>query len=162
MLNRIKLLLLMLLLAAPLLVSTGMYTLQAGIPETKVAKGELLPDLAPLQDWPLDWQASDEWWLVWVAEADCQQACKQQADRLWRMHRALGREADRVYRLRIGGQQELPGEKALPWLAPVPEWANVGDTWLVDPQGQVVLAYDRQTPVAAIHKDLMRLLRVNR
>ncbi|MBE0507842.1 MAG: hypothetical protein IBX50_14210 [Marinospirillum sp.] len=162
MLNRVKLLLLMLLLAAPLLISTGMYTLQAGIPEARVAKGELLPELEPLQEWPLAWQATGEWWLVWVAEADCNQRCEAQADELWRMHRALGREADRVYRLRAGGSSELPGEKALPWLDVAPPWAVAGNTWLVDPEGRVVLAYDLNTPAAEIHRDLTRLLRINR
>lgn len=168
--NRIKLMLLMLLLAAPMLVSGSMYALQMGIPEKQMARGELLPDLQPLQQWSLDWQASGEWWLVWVADTPCQTSCQQLADQWWRVHRALGREADRVYRLRVDtatdeGQQAkeaLPGERIAYWQGDVPDWVAPGQAWLVDPEGRVVLAYTADTPAADLHRDLMRLLRVNR
>ncbi|SFX30575.1 hypothetical protein [Marinospirillum alkaliphilum] len=168
--NRIKLVLLMLLLAAPMLVSGSMYALQLGIPEKQVARGALLPDLQPLQQWPLDWQASGEWWLVWIADAPCQATCQQLADQWWRVHRALGREADRVYRLRIEMAvnesrpltEALPGERVVHWQGNAPDWAAPGQTWLVDPEGRVVLAYDADAPAADLHRDLMRLLRVNR
>lgn len=162
--NRIKLALLMLLLGLPVLVSAGMHALKVGIPERQVAHGELLPDLQSLSHWPLDWQATGDWWLVWVAEEPCLAACQQLADRWWRVHRALGREADRVYRLRAGGGEAaaLPGEQVVDWKQPRPDWAEPGRTWLVDPEGRVVLAYDADTPPGDLHRDLMRLLRVNR
>lgn len=161
--NRIKLALLMLLLALPVLVSGSMHAFRVGIPEQQVARGELLPGLPPLMEWPLDWQPSGEWWLVWVADDPCLADCQQLADRWWRVHRALGREADRVYRLRAGdvAGAALPGERVMDWQQSRPDWAAPGQTWLVDPEGRVVLAYDASTPSRDLHRDLMRLLRIN-
>ncbi|MDR9467017.1 hypothetical protein [Marinospirillum sp.] len=159
--NRIKLLLLMLLMAAPVMASWGMHFFQVGIPEERTARGDLLPDLPPLQEWPLAWQADGHWWLVMAATPDCGKPCSEQADKLWRIHRALGREADRVYRLRAGGEDALPGEEAQAWQATPPWTMSGGDTWIVDPQGKVVLAYDADAPPEDVHRDLMRLLRVN-
>lgn len=159
--NRIKLLLLMLLMGAPVMASWGMHLFQVGIPEERTARGELLPDLPPLQEWPLAWEADGRWWLVMASTPECGEPCAKQADKLWRIHRALGREAARVYRLRAGGQDALPGEQALVWQQEPPWSMAGGDTWIVDPQGRVVLSYSVDAPPEDVHRDLMRLLRVN-
>ncbi|NOG31915.1 hypothetical protein HLB35_09350 [Halomonas sp. TBZ9] len=66
-----------------------------------------------MNQWPLEWQASNERWsLVWSAPQACAAECQAQADQWWRMHRALGRKAIRVERLRLSEQQQkvLPGK----------------------------------------------------
>lgn len=159
--NRIKLVLLMLLMAAPVMASWSMHLLQVGIPEEKTARGELLPEIQPLSEWSLDWQADGRWWLVMAADPACVDRCEQQADKLWRVHRALGREAERVYRLRAGAEESLPGEMAKSWQGPPPEGVEPGHAWIADPQGRVVLAYQADVDPGDIHRDLMRLLRIN-
>ncbi|SFC40153.1 hypothetical protein SAMN05660443_2527 [Marinospirillum celere] len=159
--NRIKLLLLMILMAAPVMASWSMHLFKVGIPEQQTAKGDLLPELPPLAEWPLDWQADGRWWLVMAADQECAAVCDQQADKLWRIHRALGREAERVFRLRAGGDDALPGEVAEAWTGLPPEGVEPGKAWIVDPQGQVVLAYQADVEPGDIHRDLMRLLRIN-
>lgn len=63
---------------------------------------------------------------------DCGANCVQQQDELWRLHRALGREATRLKRLRVGGDDAtLPGETVTVWQS-VPSWSIAHSVWLFD------------------------------
>ncbi|QEA39890.1 hypothetical protein FGL86_12980 [Pistricoccus aurantiacus] len=159
--QRLKLMVLIAVFFLPLLGAWGMLHWQAGIPAGRTAHGQLMPPVPPLSEWPLadklpisDGQA---WWLVFDCEADC----KKRADQWWRMHRALGRQADRVTRLRIGGNAEaLPGGNTTRWSA-LPDWRDSSVLWILDPQGRVVLAYPESIEPAAVLEDMEQLLKVN-
>lgn len=159
--QRFKLLALIAIFAVPVIAAWVMVQWRVGIPEQRTAHGELAPDVPSLAQWPLEqWQgALDEG--DWVLAFDCSVACDEGADRWWRLHRALGREAPRVTRLRIGGEAELlPGEVAAQWQH-VPDWHSPGRVWVLDPRGQAVLTYHREVEQRDVMDDLSHLLRMN-
>jgi len=162
--QRIKLLALMALFAVPLLVAWGMVQWRVGIPEQRTAHGELAPKVPYLAEWPLVGPGDAINDGDWVLAFDCTQACDQVADRWWRMHRALGREAPRVTRLRITAPGEsgdlLAGEVAAEW-NDIPAWQSPGQVWLADPRGEVVLSYTREVELRDVMSDLSHLLRMN-
>lgn len=161
--KRLQLILLILILGAPMPVAWAMLHWQIGIPDTHVARGELDHQLPPLSAWPLDWQNSERWSLAWSAPDQCKADCQAQADQWWRMHRALGRDAIRVQRLRLTGEEQavLPGESRLLWQEPRPSWVEDFNVWLVDPQGIVVTRYPAFAEMDDVYKDLERLLKRN-
>lgn len=159
--QRFKLMALIVIFAAPVIVAWVMVQWRIGIPEQRTAHGELAPDIPHLAEWPLaepyDALGEGDWLLVF----DCSDACAEEADRWWRMHRALGRQAPRVTRLRIGGETDLlPGEVGNRWQA-VPAWQSPGQAWLVDPEGKVVLTYGQEVEIRDVKDDLSHLLRMN-
>lgn len=158
--QRLKLLALIAIFAAPMVVAWGMVEWRVGIPEERTAHGELDPDIPALAQWPLTESASlddDDWLLAY----DCSDDCERLADQWWRLHRALGREAPRVSRLRVGGEGEpLPGESAVQW-ASVPQWQTPGRLWVLDPQGRAVLGYSAQVDPNDVLDDVERLLSMN-
>ena len=162
--QRIKLLALIALFAVPLLVAWGMVQWRVGIPEQRTAHGELAPSVPNLSEWPLVERGEAVDSGDWVLAFDCTQACAEEADRWWRMHRALGREAPRVTRLRIGALGEtaeaLPGETMAQWRE-TPGWQSPGRVWVADPQGQVVLTYAREVELRDVMDDLSHLLSLN-
>src|SRR5699024_2108648 len=102
--SRLKLLLLFACFLLPIIVAWMMVHWRLGIPEGRTAHGELRPEVPALSEWPLRRavDGSDEpggyandgvndWLLVF----DCAAPCDARADRWWRVHRALGRDADR-------------------------------------------------------------------
>ena len=162
--QRLKLVALMALFAIPLLVAWGMVQWRVGIPEQRTAHGELAPRLPYLAEWPLlgPHDAIDDG--DWILAFDCTRACDQVADRWWRLHRALGREAPRVTRLRITapGQagESLAGEVIAEWRE-VPAWQSPGRVWVADPRGEVVLSYAGEVELRDVMSDLSHLLRMN-
>lgn len=159
--QQIKLLALIALFAGPLVTAWAMVEWRVGVPADRAAHGKLMPSVPPLDDWPLAEPrpalASQNWRLAYACQAECSEA----ADRWWRLHRALGREAARLTRLRLGGQQAaLPGEVVGHWQEQ-PAWSNTGSLWLTDPQGRVVLSYGQDQEAAEVLEDIRHLLRVN-
>lgn len=164
--QRFKLLALIAIFALPVIAAWVMVQWRIGIPEQRTAHGELAPDVPQLAQWPLVELTDSLDEGDWVLAFDCSVACAENADRWWRLHRALGREAPRVTRLRIGGAGEtlpgelLPGEIGAQWLD-VPDWQAPGQVWLLDPRGQVVLTYGREVGERDVMDDLSHLLRMN-
>jgi len=157
--SRLKLLALMAIFAAPMMVAWGMVEWRLGIPDARTAHGELAPDVPLLAQWPLVTQppVDDDWVLAF----DCSWQCARLADQWWRLHRALGREAPRVSRLRIGGEgRVLPGEHLVQWRTQ-PAWQSPGRLWVLDPRGQAVLAYAPEVEPRQVLDDVSRLLRMN-
>ncbi|SDK95503.1 hypothetical protein SAMN05661010_00594 [Modicisalibacter muralis] len=160
--QRLKLLALIALFAGPMLVAWIMVEWRVGIPDERVAHGELMPSLPPLAQWPLEKPnpvvESDDWVLAYACDGD---DCEVVADRWWRLHRALGKDATRVIRLRLGAREApLPGEVAGPWLQR-PDWSDEGELWFIDPEGRVVLAYEAGQKADGVLDDVKRLLKMN-
>lgn len=159
--QRLKLLALIALFAGPMMAAWAMVEWRIGIPDEQVAHGQLMPPVPGLPEWPLvdprPSSASRDWVLAYACEAQCNAA----ADRWWRMHRALGREAPRLTRLRLGGEgAALPGEVVGKWRQR-PAWSDDDALWLIDPQGRVVLSYRQHQEAAEVLEDIQRLLRMN-
>jgi hypothetical protein len=158
---RAKLLALLALFALPVLVAWIMVTWRVGIPEQRTAHGELSPDIPSLAAWPLAGEPAPGLTGDWVLAFDCAERCEALADQWWRLHRALGREAPRVTRLRVGGEAEaLPGEAVDQW-AEVPAWRHADWLWVLDPQGRPVLGYGPEVEARDVLDDVNRLLRMN-
>ncbi|MEC9483601.1 MAG: hypothetical protein UMU75_09820 [Halomonas sp.] len=160
-LQRLKLMALITLFLAPLAVAWSMLEWRVGIPSERVAHGRLMPSLPTLDAWPLAEPRPLLASLDWVLAYDCRFDCPLVADRWWRLHRALGREAPRLTRLRLGGQDApLPGEVVGQWQI-APAWTRQESLWVIDPAGQVVLSYRPHHDANEVLEDLRRLLRMN-
>lgn len=159
--SRLKVLALLSLFALPLLVAWAMVTWRVGIPEQRTAHGDLAPDLPALAAWPLEGEHAAGLGGDWVLAFDCGDQCAALADQWWRLHRALGREAPRVSRLRVGGEASaLPGEAVAHWTEH-PAWHAPDHLWVLDPRGVPVLAYGPEVSARDVLDDLNRLLRMN-
>ncbi|EPC04318.1 hypothetical protein L861_03080 [Litchfieldella anticariensis FP35 = DSM 16096] len=159
--QRFKLLALMAVFAMPLLIAWVMVEWRVGIPEQRTAHGELEPNIPPLLEWPLREPRPEHEEGDWILAFDCSTACEERADRWWRLHRALGREAPRLTRLRIGAANgPLPGEILGQW-DEVPTWQRDGQLWLLDPRGEVVLGYTGDVDPGKVLDDINHLLRIN-
>ncbi|MDN3526504.1 hypothetical protein QWY79_14630 [Halomonas sabkhae] len=159
--GRFKLLALFAIFAMPMAMAWAMVEWRLWIPDERTAHGRLQADLPMMSDWPLsgtDQQGPDDWLMVF----DCRAPCDAEADRWWRVHRALGRDAHRVSRLRIGGAPgaSLPGENVVGWQAR-PDWAQPGNLWLLDPEGRPVLSYGTEVETSHVLEDIERLLELN-
>lgn len=158
--QRLKLMLIFAIFSAPMIAAWGMVELRIGIPERHTAHGDVDLTLPMLDEWPLTTVAEnneDEWILAF----DCTQKCQARQDELWRLHRALGREAPRLKRLRIGGSPELlPGEMASEWQR-LPTWHKENSVWLLDPLGRPALAFDQNVATKYVLDDIQHLFKVN-
>ncbi|TVU73689.1 hypothetical protein [Cobetia crustatorum] len=193
--QRLKLVALLGLLFAPLPLAWAMLNAQVGIPDGRVANGALLPAVAPLPEWSLRYigeeqdaslvetgmppqiaRGADEerFWLSWPESEDSRQA-EVQAERWWRLHRALGKEAPRLGRLVVAAQEfqhaQVPGEQRALGEWPVADLHSAAtpesdatlpeSLRLIDPQGRVVLAYGADVTPKAVLTDVRRLLKRN-
>jgi hypothetical protein len=158
--SRLKLLALMAIFALPMLVAWVMVAFRIGIPDQRTAHGELAPEVPVLADWPIE-AAEDALGGDWLLAFDCAEDCDASADQWWRVHRALGREAHRISRLRIGEAAEaLPGETLARWTSS-PDWRDPGRLWVLDPDGRPVLSYASGVDAADVLDDIEKLLRMN-
>lgn len=159
--QRLKLLALIGLFVAPLIIAWSMIEWRIGIPAERVAHGRLMPAVPNLQAWPLAAPVSTRGTFDWVLAYDCNVDCPAVADRWWRLHRALGREAPRLTRVRLGGQADaLPGEVRNQWRVR-PAWSREEALWLIDPDGRVVLGYRPHHAAEDVLEDLRHLLKMN-
>ncbi|WP_192034351.1 hypothetical protein [Halomonas sp. YLGW01] len=163
--QRLKLLSLIAVFAVPLLAAWVMVEWRLGIPEARTAHGELKPEVPALRDWPLESALSPTEVDGWLLAFDCSLDCDQLADQWWRLHRALGKEATRVRRLRIDDSRQvsadpLPGEARRRW-ARTPEWQTPGEVWILSPEGLAVLGYRAGVDPYDVLDDLKQLLRMN-
>lgn len=158
--QRLKLLLIFVIFAAPMIAAWGMVELRIGIPDRHTAHGDVNLVLPTLDEWPLTPPAvsgHDEWVLAF----DCTLRCEQRKDELWRLHRALGRDAPRLKRLRIGGDPEpLPGEVTSEWQR-FPPWREENSVWLLDPFGRPALAFNENVETKYVLDDIQHLFKVN-
>ncbi|MGQ7248468.1 hypothetical protein ACUN9Y_14170 [Halomonas sp. V046] len=159
--QKLKLIALIAIFLLPMAVAWGMVQWGVGIPEGRTAHGDLDLVLPELDDWPLERSGEvgpDDWVMVYA----CQAGCEQDADRWWRLHRALGKDAHRISRIRIGGQDKaLPGERLAHWRGEAPKWQAGRALWIADPEGRIALAYPAQVETAAVLDDIEKLLKMN-
>ena len=169
--DKAKLILLLTLLMCPVPIAWGMWYWHIGLPQKTVAHGQILPEIDNIRDWPLikpiHQNTRHNWYLIFRCQPqipDCQLR-----DEMWRLHRALGREAIRVQRWYLMSENtedpiagQLLGEQvALLYAAVSAE--DLGDyvIWLADPEGHVVVSYGGEIQIDQVFDDLRYLLRRN-
>ncbi len=182
---------LLLLFGLPYIASWLLLQHPEWMPEGSVSHGELVVparpwSLAGLRDgsgepFSPDWLRQGRWTLMTVADGGCEEVCRRNLFHLRQIRRALGRDLTRLQRLLLfvgePGQEllrELRGEYPGMRIVIVPEsrrreaqalllpGSELKDRlWLLDPDGQIMLAYGPGTPAKGILKDIQRLLKAN-
>tara|TARA_R110002020_G_scaffold27772_1_gene89378 strand:- start:287 stop:799 length:513 start_codon:yes stop_codon:yes gene_type:complete len=159
--QRLKLILIFMIFAAPVVAAWGMVELRIGIPDRHTAHGDIDLELPMLSEWPLIKKPTTSGQNEWTLAFDCSQECVKRKDELWRLHRALGRDAPRLKRLRIGGDSKpLPGEVTNEWQQ-LPFWREENAVWLLDPLGRPALAFDAAVATKFVLDDIQHLFKVN-
>ncbi|MBT2788898.1 MULTISPECIES: hypothetical protein [unclassified Halomonas] len=188
--QRLKLILIFAIFAAPMVAAWGMVEFRIGIPDQHTAHGKVDLELPVLNEWPLalsnepgldgpelsrlglnepglnelgstETRSAVNGQEEWILAFDCTQQCEQRKDEFWRLHRALGREAPRLIRLRIGGDSEpLPGEMTSEWRH-FPPWREDNSVWLLDPMGRPALSFEANVATKYVLDDIRHLLKVN-
>ncbi|MDX1381377.1 MAG: hypothetical protein R3233_09665 [Xanthomonadales bacterium] len=154
---RLSLLAIFALFAVPLVVAVLMHTGHIEWRPGGMRNAGLLVD-PPLALDGFTARTPPRWNLLYVPEQPCDAACVQRQEALERVHAATGRHQERVAVITLDTKHEgahgaldaqarsLGGDSAAGW------------TWLLDPGGRVVLAYNPQAEATGILKDLKRLL----
>ncbi len=162
--DRIKLVLLMSLFAAPALAAWVVHQVWPA-PAASIY-GELLPPAMPrfsgitdAAGQPADLAAlRGRWVLLTVANGDCGFECRRQLHLARQVRIAQGREQRRVAQALIQTADAAPVDLALTYRVPraaLADWPEPARTYVVDPLGRVMLRF----PVAAEGKGMLRDLR---
>ncbi len=180
--NRRRLSLLLILLLIPFILASLMVRFEVWLPTNSVNNGDFLQDKEPFYRWP--WQAQNHfpdalkqhWLLVLVNHQECQHWQQQ----LQQIHKALGKEGDRVRRVFLNSERHdssLPetlegmGDRSVrQWHGLTmsnPDWQ--ARPWLgkdyqvliVDPMGNLVTGYAASHSGRELLKDLRRLLKAS-
>ena len=183
--GRVQFLLLALVFFGPLAVAAWLY-LGAGDwrPGATTNNGSLVDPVITLATGPMDSGRGgstpaellrDQWSIVYLERGDCAAECRDALLRIRQLRLATGREIDRVQRvLLVDGA--LP---AADWLATeqpglvtarpsshaeiAAQLAPLGNgIYLVDPLGNLILAYPPESEPKTVYEDLKRLLRNSR
>ena len=111
-------------------------------------------------------EAEARHWFLWVVDNDCDAACQQMVKDLRALHILLSREAGRVRRAYSnlnGGEasevdlgEPFPKLHRIPISQPIPE-----GTYIVDPNGNLVLYYETDSNPKFILEDLKKMLKVS-
>lgn len=184
--NRKRLTILLVLLTLPFVLAWLMVRFEIWIPAQTINHGQLLNQDEPFYRWP--WQAQQSfpeglrshWLLVLAAQGECQQACAHWQQQLQQVHKALGKEGDRVRRVFLQpvlGQNSLPApllgmgqQDILNWHGLTmanPDWQArpwLGKDFqvlLVDPMGNLVTGYSAEQSARDLLRDLRRLLKAS-
>lgn len=174
----------------PLAAAWFMYSSVDNVPDAEVVShGTLIRPARPLGDFELPGVAdggplTDEalhgrWAIVYIGGAECDETCQ---DTLWearQVHTRLGRDASRIQRVYLltgaesvadpaffarehVGMRMARADDALLAHFSVDGNAPVGQLFLVDPLGNLMMRYTADAPPEALHDDLKRLLRISR
>ena len=186
--GRIKMLLVLLVCAAPVIASYFSYFVLR--PDGRTNCGHLIQPTRGLPALPLrtlDGQAVDaqslrgQWLLLALGPASCDEACQQRLYLQRQLREMLGRERDRVDKLwlvtddapvpaalRAALQSDptlqvlrVPREALAAWLQPDAGRALEDHLYLVDPMGEWMMRMPAEPEPARVKRDLERLLRAS-
>lgn len=185
--GRLKLLLVLLVCAAPVIASYLTYYVIR--PDGRTNYGELIE---PNREIPPTLQLRDleggrvpvaslrhQWLLVVVAGGDCDALCERQLYLQRQLREMLGKDRDRLDKLwlipddaatrtevlrSIGDARVLrvPREQLGAWLAPAPGQALEEHFYLVDPMGRWMMRFPADPDPMRVKRDLGRLLNASR
>lgn len=187
--GRLKMLLVLLVCAAPVIASYFTYFVIR--PEGRTNYSQLIQPLQPvpadlaltdLQGQPVKAATlKDQWLLVVVAGAACDAGCEKN---LWlqrQLRESLGREKDRLDKVWLINDTEAPRSDALQavaagvpatvlrvpasalaaWLQPAPGHAIEDHMYLVDPMGNWMMRVPAQPDAAKLKRDIEKLMRAS-
>lgn len=183
--GRVKMLLVLLVCAAPVIASYLTYYVVR--PEGRTNYGELILPLQPMPELPLhDLQGQpvpaaslkDQWLLVAVAGGACDAACERNLYLQRQLRETLGKDRDRLDKVwfvvdgaavRTPVLQAIPGAQVLrvprealaSWLAPAAGQQLVDHLYVVDPMGNWMMRFPADADPAKIKRDLSKLLRAS-
>lgn len=184
--GRIKMLLVLLVCAAPVLASYFMYFVAR--PDSRTNYGTLILPTRSMPALPLraldgtPLQAASlrgQWLLIAVGPADCTEPCQQRLYLQRQLREMLGRERDRVDKLwLVTDDGEVPAalrsalsadpawtvlraprDALAAWLEPAPGASLDAHLYLVDPMGEWMMRFPVDAEPARVKRDLERLLR---
>lgn len=183
--SRIKLLLLFLVAASPVIASY--FTYYVIRPEGRRNYGELIQPQRPLPELqgvglggqPVALQSlRHQWLLVTVADSACDTRCEKNLYLSRQLRESLGKDKDRLdwVWLRTGSTEPTPALKAAlataqvvqldeaalaQWLEPAPGHSLADHLYLVDPLGNWMMRFPADVDPAKARRDLERLLRAS-
>lgn len=126
-----------------------------------------------------------KWWLVYASPAKCQQTCHETLYNMRQIRTALGKDATRLERLFVA-HPKCPQSVCETYLSEsYPDMPRVniaskdyeilfnkisnstardlvGEVYIIDPKGNIMMHYDADMEAKAILSDLKRLLRVSK
>jgi hypothetical protein len=159
---RLKLALMLLLCASPVLASWGLY--RSGWVEGGRSYGQLLPTepfvASGLPDWP-----RQRWALVSVEPTACDAACQQRRFVLKQIQTAQGEAASRLVRVRLHPiaaelRSQEPGVISLA-SGQLQGLAERPGYYLVDPLGNQVMFYPDSADPSRVIRELAKVLKTN-
>jgi len=181
---RLKLLLLALVCAAPVI---GSYLLYYAAPPEGGKKnyGELIPQvaiatLAPGPDVPVSTDlapVAGKWLLVMVDSGACGAGCTKKLWQIRQLRLTQGKEMDRLVRVWLVDDELMPSEalrkeydgtvvlprSRFPELAQFPATGSPRDhLYLIDPIGNLMMRFPADPDLNRVKKDLFHLLKVSR
>jgi hypothetical protein len=183
--SRIKLLLLFLVAASPVIASY--FTYYVVRPEGRRNYGDLIQPQRPMPDlqgvgldgapMPLD-RLRHQWLLVTVADSACDARCEKNLYLSRQLRESLGKDKDRLdwVWLRTGTADVSPALKAAlataqvvkldeaavaQWLAPAQGQSLADHLYLVDPMGHWMMRFPADVDPAKARRDLERLMRAS-
>lgn len=183
--GRVKMLLVLLVCAAPVVASY--FTYYVIRPEGRTNYGELIDPQRPLPELPLrDLQGEavaasslkDQWLLVTVARGACDPGCERNLYLQRQLRETLGKDRDRLDKVwfvvddapvrpevlsAIAGAQVLrvPRDALAAWLVPASGHQLEEHLYVVDPLGNWMMRFPADSDPAKIKRDLSKLLRAS-
>ncbi len=164
----------------PLLLSFWMYYGGGWQPAARTNYGELLQPVRPLplEAWPAGKQLAQKWSLVYLADRECDERCRQALHVIRQTRLSLNNEMDRVSRfvLATGGccegeylSREHPGLIVLDATAPAAQAAlrvfpvadRARSIFIIDPLGNLVMRFDVRDNPNGLLQDLKKLLKLS-
>lgn len=161
----------------PFLVGTGLF-LSGWRPEKFGNHGELIQPPRPMPETGLlqaDGQPlpsanlRGKWLLVLSVDGVCAAPCLESLQQMTRVHRALGKEQDRLRRVFIASERGPVNAQPDPDLIAATIDAQARAVWsnafagnglfIADPMGNVIMRYPDPTATRGVLKDLERLLK---
>lgn len=188
--GRLVFLTIVMLFAIPLIVAWWLFLhTNPGQPWATSNKGDLIIPARPLREFTLNRIQSDaaytlddmrgKWTLVFVPPADCDETCKKNIYHMRQVWAGLGREADRVQRLLVlqaSAQYAALAEflqnyphmplvydsgNSLIGQIPFSETSLGRNVYLVDPLGNLMMAFPQTLDPRDMLRDLKKLLKIS-
>lgn len=171
--NKLKILLIALLVLLPFVFASVLYHHQRWLPQHKTNRGQLLTPPLTIQQLGLNPTATHHLWvLVFISPGACDLACQQQLQIMQQIQRALGKDMNRLQRVLLTTapvdatlQARLTASVTTVWQVDATVVTRVlgkpAQWYVIDPLGNVVLAYSAQINPEAMLDDLKYLMGVS-